>query len=133
MADNYRQTENGAEVISNLENAGNSTTCESCKNLESQLSHVLNELLSVRLIVDLLIKESNKVQNRMEEGRGVHKVLVRKPEGKRPLGRPRRIWEDNIKIDLREMGRGCGDWMELAQDRERWRALVSTVMNFWVP
>ena len=70
---------------------------------------------------------------RMEEERDVHKVLVGKPEGKRPLGRPRRRWEDNIKMDLQEVGRGCGDWMELAQDRERWRALVSTVMNFRVP
>ena len=69
---------------------------------------------------------------RMEEGRGVHKVLVWKPEGKRPLGRPRRRWEDNIKTVLHEVGRGCGDWMELAQDRDRWRALVSTVMNFRV-
>ena len=69
---------------------------------------------------------------RMEEGRGVHKVLVGKPEGKRPLGRPRRRWEDNIKTDLVEVGRGCGDWMELAKDRDRWRALVSTVMNFRV-
>jgi hypothetical protein len=56
-----------------------------------------------------------------------------KPEGKRPLGRPRRRWEDNIKRDLREMGGGCGDWMERAQDRDKWRALVSTVMNFGVP
>ena len=70
---------------------------------------------------------------RMGEGRGVHKVLVGKPEGKRPLGRPRRRCEDNIKMDLEEVGRGCGDWMELAQDRDRWRALVSTVLNFWVP
>ena len=68
----------------------------------------------------------------MEEGRGVHKVLVGKPEGKRPLGRPRRRCEDNIKMDLREVGRGCGDWMELARDRDRWRVLVSTVMNFRV-
>ena len=60
---------------------------------------------------------------RMEEGRGVHKVLVGKPEGKRPLGRPRRTWEDNIKMDRQEVGRGCGDWMELAKDRDRWRAL----------
>ena len=72
-------------------------------------------------------------RGRMEEGRGVHKVLVGKPEGKRPLGRPRRRWEDNIKMDLQEVGRGCGDWMELAQDRDRWRAVVSTVMNFRVP
>ena len=70
---------------------------------------------------------------RMGEGRGVHRVLVGKPEGKRPLGRPRRRWEDNIKIDLLEVGGGCWDWMELAQDRESWRALVSTVMNLRVP
>ena len=62
----------------------------------------------------------------------MHKVLVGKPEGKRPLGRPRRRWEDNIKIDLQKVGRNCGDWMELAQDRYRWRTLVSTVMNFGV-
>ena len=54
------------------------------------------------------------------------------PEGKRPLGRPRRRWEDNIKMDLEEVGRDCGDWMELAQNRDRWRAPVSTVMNFRV-
>ena len=59
--------------------------------------------------------------------------LVGKHEGKRPLGRPRRRWEDNIKMDLQEVGRGGGDRMELAQDRDRWRALVSTVMNFRVP
>ena len=70
---------------------------------------------------------------RMEEGRGVHKVLVGKPEGRRPLGRPSRRWEDNIKMNLQEVGRGCVDRMELAQDRDRWRALVSTVMNFRVP
>ena len=70
---------------------------------------------------------------RMEKGRGVHKVLVGKPDGKKPLGRPRRTWEDNIKMDLEEVGRGCGDRMELAQDRDRWRALVSTEMNFRVP
>ena len=70
---------------------------------------------------------------RMEEGRVVHKVLVGKPEVKRPMGRPRRGWEDNIKMYLQEVARGCGDWMELAQDRDRWRALVSTVMNFRVP
>ena len=65
--------------------------------------------------------------------RGVHRVLVRKPEGKRPLGRPRRRWEDNIKMDLQEVGGVCGDWMELAQDTDRWRAFVSTVRNLGVP
>jgi hypothetical protein len=70
---------------------------------------------------------------RMGEGRGVHRVLVGKTEGKRPLGRPRRRWEDNIKGDLQEVGGDCGDWMEWAQDRDRWRTLVNTVMNFRVP
>ena len=69
----------------------------------------------------------------MGEGRGVHRVLVRKPEGKRPLWRPRRRWEDNIKMDLQEVGGGCGDWMDLPQERDRWRALVSKMMNIWVP
>ena len=66
---------------------------------------------------------------RMEEGRGVYRVLVGKPEGKRPLDRPRRRWEDTIKMDLQEVGGACEDWMELAQDRDRWRALVCTVMK----
>ena len=64
--------------------------------------------------------------------RVVHRVLARKPEGKRPLGRPRRRWEGNIKIDIQGVGGGA-DWMEMAQDRDRWRALVNTVMNFGVP
>jgi len=70
---------------------------------------------------------------RMGERRGVYRVLVGKPEGKRPLGRPRRRWEDNIKMDLQEVGGVCGDWMDLAQDRDRWRALLSTVTNLRVP
>jgi hypothetical protein len=69
----------------------------------------------------------------MGEDRGVHRVLVGKPDRKRPLGRPRRRWEDNIKMDLQEVGRIRGDWMEVAQDRDRWRTLVSTVRNFRVP
>jgi hypothetical protein len=68
----------------------------------------------------------------MGQGRGVHRVLVGKHERKSSLGRPRRRWEDNIKMDLQEVS-GCGDWMELDQDRDRWGALVNTVMNFWVP
>jgi len=70
---------------------------------------------------------------RMGEDRGVHRVLVGKPEGNRPLGRPRRRWEDNIKMDLQEVGGGRGDWMELAEARDRWRALVGTVRDFRVP
>jgi hypothetical protein len=69
---------------------------------------------------------------RMGEDRGVHRVLVGKPEEKRPLGRPRRRWEDIIKLDLQEVGGDCGDWMELTQDRDRWPALVCTVRDFRV-
>jgi hypothetical protein len=68
----------------------------------------------------------------MWEERGVHRVLVGKPEGKRPLERPRRRWEDNIKMDVQKVGGGRGEWMVLAQDRDRWRALVSTVKNLRV-
>ena len=86
----------------------------------------------VRVIKSTRLRWAGHVA-RMEEGRGVHKVLVGKLEGKKPLGRPRRRWKDNIKMDLEEVGRGCGDWVKLAQDRKRWQALVSTVMNFRVP
>ena len=85
----------------------------------------------VRVVKSRRMREAGHVA-RMGEGRCVHRVLMGKPEGKRPLGRTRRRWEDNIKIDLQEVG-GGGDWMELAQDRDRWRALVNTVMNFRVP
>ena len=70
---------------------------------------------------------------RMGEDRGVHRVLVGKPEGKRPSRRPRRRWEDNIKMDLQEVGRDRGDWMELAHDMDRCRALVGTLRDFRVP
>ena len=88
---------------------------------------VLSDLYSlpniVRVVKSRRMRWAENVA-RMGEGRGVHRVLVGKPEGKRPLGRPRRRWKDNIKIDLQKVGGGCGDWMELARDRERWRALV---------
>ena len=96
----------------------------------------LNDLYSspntVRVIKSRRMRWAGNVAC-MEEGRGVHKILVGKPEGKRPLRRPRRRWEDNIKMDLEEVGRDSGDWVELAQDRDRWQALVNTVMNFRVP
>jgi hypothetical protein len=69
----------------------------------------------------------------MGETRNAYKIWVGKPEGKRPLGRPRRRWVDNIKVDLREIGWDGRDWIELAQDRDHWRALVNTVMNLRVP
>ena len=85
---------------------------------------------TVRVMKSIRLRWAGHVA-RMEEGRDVQKVLVGKPEGKRPLGRPRHTWEDdNINMNLQEVERGCADWTELAQDRDRWRALVSTVMNF---
>jgi hypothetical protein len=69
----------------------------------------------------------------MGEGRGVCRILVGKPEGKRPPGRPRRRWEDNGRMDLQEVGCGCEDWIGLVQDRDKWRALVSAVRNLRVP
>ena len=95
----------------------------------------LNDLYSLPNIV--LVIKSRRMRwaghvARMGEDRGVHRVLVGKPEGKRPLERPRRRWEDNIKMDLQEVGGVRGDWMKLAQDRDRWRALVGTVRDFRV-
>jgi hypothetical protein len=69
----------------------------------------------------------------MVEGRGVYRILVRRPKGKRPLGRPRRRWKDDINIDLREIGIDGANWIRLAQDRVQWRAFVNTVMNLRVP
>ena len=98
-------------------------------------NEVLNDVYSspntVRVIKSRRMGWAGNVA-RVKKGRGVHKVLVGKPEGKRPVGRPGRRWEDNIKMDL-EVGRGCEYWMGSAEDRDRWRALGITVMNFRVP
>jgi hypothetical protein len=96
----------------------------------------LNDLYSLPNIV--LVVKSRRMRwaghlARMREDRGVRMLLVGKPEGKRPLGRPRCRCEDNISLDLQEVGGGRGDWMVLAQDRDRWRALVGTVRDFRVP
>jgi hypothetical protein len=69
----------------------------------------------------------------MGEERGAYRILVGRPEGRRQLGRPRHRWEDNIKMDLQEVGWVGMDWIDMAQDRDRWRAVVSAVMNLWVP
>jgi hypothetical protein len=96
----------------------------------------LNDLYSlpniVRVVKSRRMRWAGHVA-RMGEDRDVHGVLVGKPEGKRPLGRPKRRWHYNIKMDLQDVGVGREDWMELAQDRDRWRALVGTVRNLRVP
>ena len=69
----------------------------------------------------------------MEEGRSVFKILTGRHTGKRPLGRPRRIWEDNIRMDLKEIGINVGNWVDSAQDRDYWRALVNAALNLRVP
>jgi hypothetical protein len=86
----------------------------------------------IRVIKSRILRWAGYVARRGER-RGAYRALVGKPEGRRPLGRPRHRWEDNIKMDLRKVGWGGADWIDLAQDRDRWRALVYTVMNLRVP
>ena len=104
-----------------------------CRRLHNE---ELNDLYSspniVRVIKSRRMRWAGHVA-RMGEERGGYRVLVRKPGGKRPLGRPRRRWEDNIRMDLQEVGCGYVDWIGMAQERDRWRKLVNAVMNLRVP
>jgi len=86
----------------------------------------------VRVMISRRMRWAGHVA-RMGERRAIYRVLVGKLEGKRPLGRPRRRWEDNIRMDLQKMGCGSVDWIELAQDRDRWRVVVNAVMSLLVP
>jgi hypothetical protein len=104
-----------------------------CRRLHNK---ELNDLYSspniIRVIKSRRMRWAGHVAH-MGEGRGAYRIVVERPEGRRPLGRPRRRWKDNIKMDLQEVGWGCMDWIDMAQDRDRWRALVIAVMNLRVP
>ena len=97
-----------------------------------ELNDLYSSLNIVRVIKSRRMRWDGHVARTGEE-RGVYRVLVGKPEGKRPLGRPRPRWVNNIRMDLQEVGCGYVDWIGLAQDRDRWRTLVSAVMNLRVP
>jgi hypothetical protein len=98
----------------------------------AELNDLYFSLNIIRVIKSRRMRWAGQVE-RMGEGRGLYRGLLRKQEGKRPFERPRRRWEDNIKIDLQEVGCEGMEWIELAQDRDRWRALVTMVMNLQVP
>jgi hypothetical protein len=106
------------------------------KNLKTlkhtKLQFCLLFCVDVRVIKSRRMRWAGHVA-RMGEGRGAYRVLVGRPEGKRPLGRPRHRWEGNINMDLREIGIDGANWIRLAQDRVQWRAFVNTVMNLRVP
>jgi hypothetical protein len=104
----------------------------SLRKMHNDELHSLFSSPNVRVIKSRRMRWVGHVTH-MGEGRGVYRVLVGRPEGKRPLGRPRRRWEDNIKMDLREIGIHGANCIRLAQDRVQWRALVNTVMNLWAP
>jgi hypothetical protein len=97
-----------------------------------ELHNLCSSTSIIRMIKSRRMRWAGHVA-RMGEKRTAYRRLVGNPEGKRPLGRPRRRWVDNIKIDLREIGWVGGDWIDLAHDRDQWRALVNTVMNLRVP
>jgi hypothetical protein len=102
------------------------------KLLNEELHNLNSSPNTIRMIKSGRMKWAGHVA-RMGETRNAYRIFVGKPEGKRAVGRPRRSWVDNIKIDLREIGWDGMDWIDLAQDRDQWRALANTVMNLRVP
>jgi hypothetical protein len=103
-----------------------------CRRLHKELYALYSSPDLIRVIRSRKLRRAGHVA-RTGTSRGAHRALVGKPEGRRPLRRLRCRWENNIKMDLREVGLGGVDWINLAQDRDRWRAVVNAVMNLWVP
>jgi hypothetical protein len=99
------------------------------KRHNEELHNLYSSPSIIRVIKSRRMRWAGHV-SRMEQKRNAYRILVGKPEGKRPLGRPRRMWVDSIKMELREVGRSGMDWIDLAQDRDQWMALVNTVMTF---
>jgi hypothetical protein len=97
------------------------------------MEHKICVLIFLQHVSETFLILRRNQRTRMGEGRGAYRVLVGRPEGRRPLGRPKRRWKDNIKMDLQEVGWEGVDWIDMAQDRDRWRAVVSAVMNLRVP
>jgi transcription termination factor 2 len=100
--------------------------------MHNELHNLYSSPNIIRMIKSRRMRWAGHVA-RMEETRNAYRILVRKPKGKRPLGRPKHRWVDDIKMDFREIGWDGMDWIELAQDRDQWRALVNTVMNLRIP
>jgi hypothetical protein len=102
------------------------------KQHNGELHSLYSSLNIVRVIKSRRMRWAGHVAC-LRQGRGVYMVLIGRPEGKRPLGRPRRRWEDNIRMDLREIGINGANWIQLAQDRVQWRAFLNTVKNLRIP
>jgi hypothetical protein len=111
---------------------GNNNFIEALKNLEPLLRQLISSPSIIRIMKSRRMRWAGHVAQ-MGEKRNAYRLLVAKPEGKRPLRRPRRRWVDNIKIDLSEICWGGVDWIGLTQDTDKWRALVNAVMNFRLP
>jgi hypothetical protein len=132
VIDSYHPDEGGAKFLRNVGSYKSHTALYPSRSHSEELHNLYSSSSIVTIIKSRSIRWAEHVA-RMGEKKNVYRLLVGKPEGKRPIGRPRRRWVNNIKLDLLEIGLGVVGWIGLAQDRYRWRALVNSVMNLRVP